>query len=117
WAVNASDDVSVVLLAVLLLGMVLIFVAGLALPEAFGAHSTLFAITYALVRFLHLALYAHDSRQGNASWTAISGFAVTVAIGMALLVAGSFAHDGLRIAMWAAAAAIDYAGPALLTRE
>jgi low temperature requirement protein LtrA len=117
WAANAAEDDSAVLRAVLLLAMLLIFVAGLALPEAFGNHSTLFAVTYALVRMLHLALYAQASRQGNASWAAISGFAVTVAIGMALLVAGSFAHDGLRIGMWAAAAAIDYAGPAWLTRE
>jgi low temperature requirement protein LtrA len=117
WAVNAADDNSAVLRAVLLLGMLLILVAGLALPQAFSGYSTLFAVTYALVRFLHLALYAHASRQGNASWTAISGFAVTVVIGMALLIAGSFAHDGLRIAMWAVAAAIDYAGPAWLTRE
>src|SRR3954468_2333432 len=97
--------------------MLLIFVTGLALPEAFGDESTLFAVTYAAVRFLHLALYAQASRQGNASWRAISGFAVTVVVGMALLIAGSFADDGLRIALWSSAAAIDYAGPALLTRE
>jgi low temperature requirement protein LtrA len=117
WAANAADDDSTLLRAVLLLGMLLIFVAGLALPRAFGDESTLFAVTYAAVRFLHLALYAQASRQGNASWAAISGFAVTVAIGMALLVAGSFADGGLRIALWALAAAIDYAGPAWLTRE
>jgi low temperature requirement protein LtrA len=117
WAANAADDDSTLLRVVLLLGMLLIFVAGLALPRAFGDESTLFAVTYAAVRFLHLALYAQASRQGNASWAAISGFAVTVAIGMALLVAGSFADGGLRIALWALAAAIDYAGPAWLTRE
>jgi low temperature requirement protein LtrA len=117
WAANAADDDSAVLRGVLLLGMLLIFVAGLALPRAFSDESTTFAVTYAAVRVLHLALYAHASRQGNASWTAISGFAATVAIGMGLLIGGSFAHDGLRIALWAAAAAIDYAGPAWLTRE
>jgi low temperature requirement protein LtrA len=42
---------------------------------------------------------------------------VTVTIGMALLVAGSFLDDGLRVLLWALAAAIDYAGPALLTRK
>jgi low temperature requirement protein LtrA len=40
-----------------------------------------------------------------------------VVIGMALLVGGSFAHGWLRFGLWAAAAAIDYAGPAWLTRE
>jgi low temperature requirement protein LtrA len=117
WAANAADDDSAVLRAVLLLGMLLIFIAGLALPHAFGDESTLFAVTYAAVRFLHLGLYAQASRQGNASWTAISGFAVTVAIGMALLVAGSFAEGNVRIVLWVLAAAIDYAGPAWLTRE
>ena len=115
WAANAADD-SPLLRTILLLGMLLIFVAGLALPHAFGDESTTFAVTYAAVRFLHLALYAQASRQGNASWTAISGFAVTVVIGMTLLVVGSFAHGSLQIALWALAAAIDYAGPAWLTR-
>ena len=75
-------------------------------------------VAYALVRFLHLALYADASRKGNASWSAIAGFAVTVVTGMALLIAGAVFFDGWqRVAIWALAAAIDYAGPAWLTRE
>ncbi|HEV7461151.1 MAG TPA: low temperature requirement protein A [Solirubrobacteraceae bacterium] len=117
WAANAQDTAAPTLRLALLLAMVLIFVSGLAIPGAFGDESTLFAVTYAGVRFLHLALYADASRRGNASWSAIAGFAVTVAIGMGLLIAGSFL-DGLpRIALWTAALAIDYAGPAWLTRE
>jgi low temperature requirement protein LtrA len=117
WAANAQEGDSPVLRASLIGGMVMIFIAGLALPQAFGNEATLFAVTYAGVRFLHLALYADASRRGNASWAAIAGFAVTVAIGMGLLIGGSFLEDGARVAMWAAAAAIDYAGPAWLTRE
>jgi low temperature requirement protein LtrA len=117
WAANAEDEDSPLLRASLLLGMVLIFITGLALPRSFGDEGTLFAATYAAVRFLHLALYASASRRGNASWSAISGFAVTVAVGMALLVAGSFLDEDARIALWTVAAAIDYAGPAWLTRE
>jgi low temperature requirement protein LtrA len=117
WAVNAQEADSAPLRAALLLGMLLIFVAGLALPRAFGDESTLFATTYAAVRLLHLGLYAHASRQGNASWAAISGFGLTVVVGMALLVAGSFEDGTARIVLWTLAAAIDYAGPAWLTRE
>jgi low temperature requirement protein LtrA len=117
WAANVADDDSPALRAILLVGMLLIFVAGLALPHAFGDESTLFATTYAAVRLLHLVLYAQASRQGNASWAAISGFAVTVVIGMALLVVGSFEEGTVRIVLWTLAAAIDYAGPAWLTRE
>ena len=101
----------------LLLSTVLIFITGLALPDAYGAEGTLFVATYALVRLLHLALYADASRQGNASWKAIAGFGVTVLIGMVLLLVGSFFDGGVRVALWAVALAIDYAGPAWLTRE
>ena len=52
------------------------------------SEGTLFAVTYAVVRLLHLVLYADASRKGNASWSAIAGFAVTVAIGLALLIVG-----------------------------
>ena len=95
----------------------LILIAGLAIPHAFGANATLFAATYAVVRIMHLALYADASRRGNASWAAILGFAVTVLIGMALLLAGSFLEGWHRDLLWTVAVAIDYAGPALLTRE
>lgn len=117
WAANAQDTTAPVPRVALLLAMVLIFITGLAIPGAFGDESTLFAVTYAGVRFLHLALYADASRRGNASWSAIAGFAVTVTIGMVLLIAGSFLEGLPRIALWTAALAIDYAGPAWLTRE
>jgi low temperature requirement protein LtrA len=45
------------------------------------------------------------------------GFAVTVAIGMGLLVLGAALHGTARIVLWAVAVAIDYAGPAWLTRD
>jgi len=117
WATNAQDPDARIFRAVLLVATGLIFIAGLALPQAFGRYGTLFAITYAGVRFLHLGLYVDASRRGNASLATIGGFALTVAIGMILLVAGSFAHGSTRVVLWAAAAAIDYAGPAWLTRE
>lgn len=117
WAANAEQEDSRVLRGVLLAGMVFIFIAGLSLPRAFGDRATLFAATYAVVRLLHLALYAHASRRGRASWSAIAGFGTTVLIGMALLVGGSLLAVGPRALLWAAAVAIDYAGPAWLTRE
>jgi low temperature requirement protein LtrA len=117
WAANAQDTASPVLRLALLAAMVLAFVAGLAVPHAFDSEALLFALTYAAVRLLHLALYADASRRGQASWSAIAGFAVTVVVGMALLVAGAVAGGGAQVALWAAAAAIDYAGPAWLTRE
>jgi low temperature requirement protein LtrA len=117
WAANAQAANSASLRACLLVSAISIFIAGLSVPHAFGSEATLFAVTYAIVRFLHLALYADASRKGNAKWSAIAGFAITVTIGMALLIAGSFAAGTAQIVLWVLAAAIDYAGPAWLTRE
>lgn len=117
WAANAEQEESRVLRGVLLLGTVFIFVAGVSLPHAFGDRATLFACAYACVRLLHLVLYAHASRRGTASWSAIAGFATTVVVGMALLVAGSLLDEAIRVWLWTLAVAIDYAGPAWLTRE
>jgi low temperature requirement protein LtrA len=117
WAANAQATGSSTLRLSLLVATVFIFITGLAVPHAFDTEATLFAVTYAVVRLVHLALYVDASRKGNASWSAIAGFSVTVAIGMVLLIVGSFAHGWVRATLWAVAVAIDYAGPAWLTRE
>ncbi len=117
WAANAEVEAAGVLRVVLLPASVFIFVAGLAVPRAFAGEGTLFAVCYAVVRLLHLALYADASRRGSAKWAAIVGFATTVLIGMALLVIGSFTTGLVRDVLWFLAVAIDYAGPAWLTRE
>ncbi len=117
WAANAQAADSPTLRACLLVSSVAIFITGLSVPHAFGTEATLFAATYAVVRLLHLALYADASRQGNASWSGITGFAFTVMIGVVLLVGGSFADGALRTGLWVLAAAIDYAGPAWLARD
>ncbi len=117
WAANAQSTSSPVLRLCLLLATVFILISGLAVPEAFGREGTLFACSYAAVRFLHLALYADAAKQGNASRSAIAGFGLTVVIGMALLIGGSFVSGTGRAMLWLVAVAIDYAGPAWLTRE
>ncbi len=117
WVTNAQDPEGPVLRPALLAAGGVIFIAGLAVPHAYGSEGVLFAVAYVLVRLGHLALYADVSRRGNASWRAIVGFGAWTCVGMALLLAGSFLHGGWRVGLWTAAALIDYAGPAWLTRE
>ena len=117
WVTNAQDPDSPLLRAALLSAGGVIFIAGLAVPHAFGSEGTLFAVSYTIVRLGHLALYANVSQRGNASFAAIAGFGAWTCVALALLVAGSFLDGGWRVALWTAAAAIDYAGPAWLTRE
>jgi low temperature requirement protein LtrA len=117
WATNAEEETSRAVTVVLLVGMIAVFICGLALPRAFASEATLFASSYAVVRLLHLGLYADASHQGNAAWSAIAGFTITVLIGIALLIVGSFTSGAARYALWGAAVAIDYAGPGWLTRD
>jgi low temperature requirement protein LtrA len=107
WAANAQAEHERTVTVTLLVATPFIFIAGLALPQVFRPTSVLlFAVAYAVVRFLHLALYADASRKGNAQWSAIAGFAITVTIGMALLVGGAVAHGSVRIVLWAVAVAV-----------
>jgi low temperature requirement protein LtrA len=117
WAANALEADSRLLRAYLLLATVLIFIAGLALPRAFGNEATLFTGAYVLVRTVHMKLYIDAARAGRAGMRAILGFAATTGIGMVLLIIGAFAGGWARDALWTVALAIDYAGPAWLTRE
>ena len=117
WVTNALDPDDKAMRMVLFAGMILTLLVALSVPTAFGDDATLFAVAYAGVRLLHLGLYADASRRGNASWESIAGFAVTVVLGMALLIVGSLLDDTAQTWLWVAAAAIDYAGPAWLTRE
>ena len=76
WAANAEVADSPVLRGCLLVATVSIFVTGLSVPHAFGAEGALFALTYVLVRLLHLTVYVDASRHGNAKWSAMAGFVV-----------------------------------------
>jgi low temperature requirement protein LtrA len=117
WAANALEADSRLLRGYLLLATVLIFIAGLALPRAFGSEAILFTGAYVLVRIVHMKLYIDAARAGRAGLRAILGFAATTGIGMVLLIIGALAGGWARDALWAVALAIDYAGPAWLTRE
>src|SRR5262249_37925153 len=117
WATNAEEEDSVVMQLALVSALLLIFIAGLAVPGAFGDEATLFAVTYAGVRLIHLGLYVNAAYRGNARWESIVGFSAATLAALALLVVGSFLDGAARAILWTAAVAIDYAGPAWLTRE
>ncbi len=112
WAANAQTAGSPILRFCLLAASISIFISGLSIPHAFGREGTLFAVTYAIVRFLHLAVYVDASKRGNAKWSSTVGFMVTITIGMVVAVAlylvgnasfaarmtGSIEHEKLAVA-------------------
>jgi low temperature requirement protein LtrA len=117
WVTNAVDPRAPEFRAAILLATLLIFLAGVALPRAFSTRSLLFASAYGGVRLVHLALYVDASRRGAASMRGIAGFSLTTLVGVALLLVGAALGGHVLVPAWAAAAAIDYAGPGLLARQ
>jgi low temperature requirement protein LtrA len=70
WATNAQDPASGIFRGVILLATVLIFLVGLAVPQAFGSEGLIFAVTYTGVRLFHSRhrrILSHNSDRHGAA--------------------------------------------------
>ena len=110
WLTNEIDpDEGSSRLAVLG-AMAALFVAGLAVPGAFGDDGVLFGVAYFAVRVMHIVLFAEATPHVDVRQAAFR-LARTAIPGPALLVVAGFLDGGAQIAVWILALAIDYAGP------
>ena len=100
------------------MGMMLIISMGL--PEAFGdapggfdgvvSTPTVVVLAYAVVRFLHLGLFALAGRENPEMAAAVRRFGLPVTVAMALLLAGSMIGGWAQIILFATAVTMDVAG-------
>jgi len=110
WLTNEIDpDEGSSRLAVLG-AMAALFVAGLAVPGAFGDDGVLFGVAYFAVRVMHIVLFAEATPHVDVRQAAFR-LARTAIPAPALLVVAGFLDGGAQIALWVLALAIDYAGP------
>ncbi|MGH3114208.1 MAG: low temperature requirement protein A, partial [Gaiellaceae bacterium] len=110
WLTNEIDpDEGSSRLAVLG-AMAALFVAGLAVPGAFGDDGVLFGVAYFAVRVMHIVLFAEATPHVDVRQAAFR-LARTAIPGPALLVVAGFLDGAAQIALWLLALAIDYAGP------
>jgi low temperature requirement protein LtrA len=114
WLTSMIDvDEGGVRLAMLASGAALFGVA-LAVPGAFGDDALLFGLAYLVVRVLHLVLSAVVGRDDPVSHGSLLRFVPTTLVGASLLVSAALLEGDARIAIWVAALAIDYLGPAVI---
>jgi len=114
WLTSTMDvDEGGVRLA-MLASMGAMLVVALAVPGAFGDDAVLFGAAYLLVRLLHLVLYAIVGRHDPDLVGAVARFAPTAVLGASLLGLAGFLDGDERVAVWLAALAIDYVGPAVI---
>ena len=113
WLTNTVDpDVGAVWGAILV-AMAAMFVAALAVPDAFGRHGVVFGVAFLIVNVMQLALYALGARRDRELLAAILRIAPLTLAGAALILGAGFVHGTLRPTLWLAALAVGLFGPLL----
>jgi low temperature requirement protein LtrA len=113
WLTNTVDPEIGAVWGAMLLAMGAMFVAALAVPDAFGRHGVVFGVAFLIVNVMHLTLYALGARDDRDLFAAILRYAPLALSGAALIVAAGFVHGGLRPLLWLAALAVGLFGPIL----
>ena len=111
WLTSVVDPEEGAVRLVIFAAMAGLLVAGLCVPDAFGDAALIFALAYGFVRVAHIALFVLASRGDPLFRRSVTGLAMSTAISVALLVAASAADGLVQGGLWAAALAIDMAGP------
>jgi low temperature requirement protein LtrA len=97
--------------------MAAFLIAALCIPDAFGGLALEFALAYAAVRWAQIGLMLLASRDDPGLLRSSKGLAVGTAVGVGLLIAGSFLDPGGQAAVWGLALALDMLGPYVFGEE
>ncbi len=110
WLTNyiAADEDRERLLMFAAMGAFL--VAALAVPHAFDDDALVFAVAYAVARWLHIFIFAEANDDVDAG-EAIRRLARTALPAPALLIAAAFLEGPPQTLLWVLAIAIDFSGP------
>ena len=111
WLTNTIDPSVGSMWGAMLVAMAAMFVAALAVPDAFGSHGVLFAVAFLIVNVMHLTLYALSARGDPDLLAAILRVAPSALVGAALIIVAGFVDGGLKPMLWLAALAVGYFGP------
>ena len=111
WLTNTVDPGVGSVWGAMLVAMAAMFVAALAVPDAFGNHGVLFGVAFLTVNVMHLTLYALAARGDPDLLAAILRVAPTALVGAALIIVAGFVDGWLKPLLWLAALAVGYLAP------
>jgi low temperature requirement protein LtrA len=114
WLTNTVDAGRDPILAAVLVAMAAMFVAALAVPEAFGSHGVLFGVTFLIVAVMHLALNVLSARAEPDRLAAILRFAPASLAGATLIFAAGFVDGVFRSVLWIVALAVGLLVPLVI---
>jgi low temperature requirement protein LtrA len=111
WLTSALDPEEGIVRISMFAAMASILVASLAIPNSFGEEALTLAIGYGFVRAAHIALFLIASRDDPQLRHSVIGLGLGTAVGVGLVIAGSFLDPGPQLAVWTIALALDVAEP------
>jgi low temperature requirement protein LtrA len=113
WLTNTVDPGVGAVWGAMLVAMAAMFVAALAVPDAFGTHGVVFGVAFLFVIVMHLTLYALAARGDPDLLGAILRIAPSALVGAALIIVAGFVDGRLKPVLWLAALAVGYFAPLL----
>jgi low temperature requirement protein LtrA len=111
WLTNAVDPAEGLVWGTMMVAMAAMFVAALAVPEAFGRHGVVFGAAFSIVAVMQLTLYSLSARGDRDLLKAILRVAPSALAGAALILAAGLVHGGIKTLLWAVALGIGLFGP------
>ena len=111
WLTNTVDPEDGAVWGAMLVAMAAMFIAALAVPDAFGSHGVLFGVAFLIVNLMHLTLMTLAGRGDSELRAAILRIAPATLVGSVLIVAAGFADGRLRSLLWLAAVVIGLVTP------
>jgi low temperature requirement protein LtrA len=114
WLTNTVDPGLGAVSAAMLVAMTAMFIAALAVPDAFGSHGVLFGAAFLMVTVMQLTLYALSARRDPDLLAAILRIAPSALAGAALIIVAGFVDGGLKPILWLAALVVAYFVPLVL---
>jgi low temperature requirement protein LtrA len=113
WLTNTVDPEVGAVWGAMLVAMAAMFVAALAVPDAFGSHGVVFGVAFLIVTIMQLTLYALAARGDPALLAAVLRLAPSALAGAGLIIVAGFVDGGPKAILWLAALAVGYLAPLL----
>jgi low temperature requirement protein LtrA len=111
WLTNTLNPDAGAVWGALLVAIAAMFVAALAVPEAFGSEGVVFGVAFLIVNVMQVTLYALGARADRELLAAILRSAPMALAGAALILAAGFVDTDLKPVLWLVALAIGLFGP------
>src|SRR5436190_7592792 len=111
WLTSVVDPEEGGVRLALFAAMAALLIAALSIPASFDDHAIAFAVSYAVVRAAHIALFVLASRDDPDLRRSVSALAAGTAAGATLLIAGAALGGTWQGVLWPLALVLDLAAP------